>query len=72
MCSGCRNNRYNFPGTCERPGIDAVVTSKQCWRYDDAVIVKKKRVSTYQVPPYKQKQQPTLDCKQEDGYAYVE
>ena len=31
LCSGCRNDRYNYKGTCERPGIDAVVNSDKCW-----------------------------------------
>ncbi len=30
-CPGCRNDRYNHPGMCERPGIDAVVTSAHCF-----------------------------------------
>lgn len=41
VCPGCRSNRYNMgKGFCERPGIDAVVTSDECWslrslpRYD--------------------------------------
>jgi hypothetical protein len=31
LCKGCRNDRYNHPGTCERSGIDAPVVSDQCW-----------------------------------------
>ena len=34
LCSGCYNNRYNYKGTCERPGIDAPVTSNKCWSLD--------------------------------------
>ena len=31
ICPGCRQDRYNHKGLCERPGIDAVVTSDNCW-----------------------------------------
>lgn len=31
VCRGCRQDRYNHQGMCERPGIDAVVTSEKCW-----------------------------------------
>jgi len=31
-CPGCRYNRYNMgAGYVERPGIDAVVTTDECW-----------------------------------------
>lgn len=40
-CLGCRNDRYNHPGTCERPGIDAPVISKECWHLSNSKIVKK-------------------------------
>ncbi|HDZ60207.1 MAG TPA: hypothetical protein ENH46_00725 [Candidatus Pacearchaeota archaeon] len=68
MCSGCRNNRYNFPGIKDG---GAPVTCKECWSYKDAKVVKKKRVSINQIPPYKQKKVSVLGCKQEPGYAYV-
>ncbi len=72
MCIGCRNDRYNHPGTCERPGIDAPVTCKECWTYEEAKVVKKKRVSINQQPPFKQKEQEVLECMHEPGYAYVD
>lgn len=31
LCRGCRDDRYNHKGLCERPGIDAPVTSDKCW-----------------------------------------
>ena len=34
LCSGCRHDRYNHPGLCERPGIDAPVTSAFCWHLE--------------------------------------
>ena len=42
FCSGCYYDRYNHPGLCERPGIDAPVTSKECWSLDGSKVVKKK------------------------------
>ena len=34
VCPGCRQDRYNHPGLCERPGIDAPVTTTKCWHLD--------------------------------------
>lgn len=31
LCVGCYADRYNHKGMCERPGIDAPVTSDKCW-----------------------------------------
>ena len=31
VCGGCRQDRYNHLGMCERPEIDAPVTSDLCW-----------------------------------------
>jgi hypothetical protein len=59
-CSRCRQDRYNHPGLCERPGIDAPVTSKECWMYKNAkVVLKEVWWSPYQVKPSKVK---TLSC----------
>jgi hypothetical protein len=72
LCSGCRNNRYNMGvGFVERQGIDAVVTCNECWSLATAKIVKRKRVSISQVPPWTQKPIKTLSCKSETGYVYV-
>lgn len=38
-CPGCRQDRYNHPGLCERPGIDAVVTSQKCWHLDRTTVM---------------------------------
>lgn len=72
MCGGCYNNRYNYTGTCERPGIDAVVTSKECWIYKSAKVEMKKEVSINQVPPWNQKATHTLSCYRRPGYVYVD
>ena len=35
VCGGCRHDRYNMGvGYCERPGIDAPVTTTKCWHLD--------------------------------------
>ena len=31
VCLRCDQDRYNYKGMCERPGIDAPVTSDRCW-----------------------------------------
>lgn len=31
VCPGCKQDRYNHKGMCERPGIDAPVISEKCW-----------------------------------------
>jgi hypothetical protein len=60
FCSRCYYDRYNYPGTCERPGIDAPVTSKQCWSLNNARVVKKEvYLSSYQTKPSNIK---TLSC----------
>lgn len=39
LCGGCYQDRYNHPGLCERPGVDAPVTSRFCWNNDPAKAV---------------------------------
>ena len=39
FCPGCRQDRYNHKGMCERPGLDAPVTSEFCWNNDPAKAV---------------------------------
>ena len=31
VCRGCRQDRYNHKGMCERIGIDTTVTCDHCW-----------------------------------------
>ena len=50
-CSGCDQDRYNHPGMCERPGIDAPVTSKACWNLKDAKLVTRYRQGWWDTPP---------------------
>lgn len=73
LCAGCRNNRYNMGvGFCERPGIDAVVTSDECWSLESATVVKMKMVSVSQTPPWNQTPIKTLSCKSVPGYVFID
>lgn len=45
-CYGCRDDRYNHPGLCERPGIDAPVTSSHCWHLAAAKLIAGYAIST--------------------------
>lgn len=72
-CSGCRNDRYNHCGTCERPGIDAPVTSKQCWSLKSAKLVTLYAIGT-SVPmniksAYTKVKKP--DCFHQNGTAFL-
>ncbi|MFA4870986.1 MAG: hypothetical protein WC623_22495 [Pedobacter sp.] len=71
-CRGYYQDRYNHPGMCERPGIDAPVTSKECWHLKNAKMVWRKRVSISQVPPRDQKATRVPDCYSETGYVFVD
>jgi len=51
VCPGCRSQRYNYPGTCERPGIDSVVRSEYCWSMDTISYDRKKK--KWQCPAYR-------------------
>ena len=71
-CKGCYNDRYNHKGMCERPGIDAPVTSDECWHLEDAKLVWRKQVHISQVPPWTQKCIRVPDCYRMSGYVFVE
>jgi hypothetical protein len=71
-CLGCYNDRYNHPGTCERPGVDAPVTSKNCWSLASAELVTRYEIST-SCPmnirsAYRKVKVPS--CYRKSGYAY--
>ena len=73
MCAGCRNNRYNMGnGFVERAGIDAVVTTDECWGFQSATVVKKKMVSIHQRPPWNQKPTKVLSCFSQSGYVAID
>ena len=71
-CEGCEQDRYNHKGMCERPGIDAPVTSDECWHLKTAKLVMKKMVSISQVPPWKQKPIKVPSCYSVKGFVFVE
>lgn len=50
LCAGCYNNRYNNKDTCERPGIDAVVTSNFCWFNDPRDAMYDRRAKEWKMP----------------------
>ena len=72
-CRGCYCDRYNHPGLCERPGIDAPVTSKKCWMLAKAKLVTRFAIGT-NVPmnirgAYRKVKVP--DCYHQNGTAYI-
>jgi len=62
MCIGCRDNFYNGNNSL---GI------KECWLLGKAKVVKKKRVSMSQRPPWTQAAIRVLNCRHEKGYVFV-
>ena len=44
---------------------------KECWSLNEARLVKKKKVSIHQVPPWKQKSLKVLNCYHQDGFVFV-
>ena len=71
-CSGCDQDRYNHPGMCERPGIDATVTSKECWHLESAMLVKRKQVSINLTPPWTMKPITVPSCYSMRGYVFID
>jgi len=71
-CDGCYNDRYNHKGMCERPGIDAPVTSDECWHLKTAKLVMRKQVSISQTPPLAQKPIKVPSCYSMQGYIFVD
>ena len=63
MCSCCYNNFYNDNNPY---GV------KECWSYQDAIIVQKIEVSISQPPPYKEKPREFLNCYRRQRCAYIE
>lgn len=47
LCVGCRFDRYNYKGTCERPGIDAPVLCEKCWSLKPEHRIYCRRVKRY-------------------------
>lgn len=62
-CIGCRNNFYNGNNDL---GV------KECWSFNDAEIVSRKRVHYNLVPPWRMRPVKVPNCYHETGYAYVD
>ena len=61
-CIGCRNNFYNGNNDL---GI------KECWSFESAKLIMRKRVHIDQPPPWNQKAISKPNCYHEQGYVYV-
>lgn len=62
LCVGCHYDFYNHQG-----GIDG----KGCWHLNDARVVHRTQVGTWQKPPYRWNPQLTLSCHQPDGTHWI-
>ena len=62
-CEGCDDNFYNSNGPC---------SIKECWSFNNAKLVNKKRVSINQRPPWKQESIRVPNCYRESGYVFVD
>ena len=62
MCIGCDDDFYNAKNPL---GV------KECWCFQRAKVVKKKKVHINQVPPWKQKAIRVLSCRHEKHYVFV-
>ncbi len=71
-CRGCDQDRYNHKGVCERPGIDAPVTSESCWHIESAQRIRRVEIPVHQIPPYTQKSHWYPSCYSKPGYMYVD
>jgi hypothetical protein len=62
MCSGCRDNFYNGNNDL---GV------KECWNLSSAKVVLKRRVGTWERPPWNAEPEQVLSCRTEKGYVFV-
>lgn len=61
MCGGCYNDFYNHR------------QSDGCWSFENATIVKRVRVGTWEPPPYaKERATPCLSCYHAEGSSMLE
>ena len=61
-CIGCTENFYNGNNPY---GIN------ECWCLKSARLILRKRVGTWQRPPWTQKPVKVLSCRREKGYVFV-
>jgi hypothetical protein len=62
-CIGCRDNFYNQEGNS---------TTGECWSLKSAMIIRRKKVSISQVPPWNQSAGKYPSCMRCEGYIFVE
>lgn len=62
MCAGCYCNDYNH-------GLGG---AKECWNFGKAKVKLRKAVHINQVPPWKQKPAPMLDCYHKSQWVFVD
>ena len=62
MCIGCRDNFYNGNNDL---GV------KECCSLQSAKLVLKRRVSTWERPPWTTEPELVLSCRREVGYVFV-
>lgn len=61
-CIGCKDNFYNGNNPY---GV------KECWCFEGAKKIKRKKVGLNDVPPWDWKPQKFLDCRREKGYVFI-
>lgn len=61
-CRGCYNNFYNWSQN---------ICGSNCWHLETAKLIKRKRVSIHQRPPWNQKAETLPSCYQQQGYIFV-
>lgn len=71
FCNGCYQDRYNHKRMCERPGIDAPVSSNECWHLKTAKRIRLVEIPINQTPPYHQKSSWYPSCYSRPGYNYI-
>ena len=61
-CAGCRNNFYNGNN-------DLGVT--ECWSLKTAKLIKRRRVGTWERPPWTRTPEKLPNCYSQKGYIFV-
>jgi len=61
-CSGCEDNFYNNNNP---------YNVKECFRFKDAKLVKRRKVPLSQPPPWKQPLETVPECYKQKGYCFL-
>ena len=62
-CNGCEDDFYNGKNPYD---------VKECWCFEDAKIIKRKKVGMNDVPPWKWKPQNFPSCYRQRGYVFID